>query len=87
MQEKVNTGSSSAKNKPKRDFHIEADKILNGLSFLIYGVTSIRSFSVSEVLLRSGRSEVKISGSDLSINVYEGSSVEISGRVDKVEFI
>lgn len=87
MQEKDNASAKNTKNRPKNGFHIEADKISDGLSFLIYGVTSIRSFSVNEVQLRSGRSEVKVCGSDLSINVYEGRSVEISGRIERVEFI
>ena len=87
MQEKDKASVMSAKSKPKNGFHIEVDKIFSGFSVLIYGVTSIRSFSTSEVQLRSGKSILMVSGSELTINVYEGYAVEISGKVDKVEFL
>jgi len=68
-------------------FHIEADRIKEGISVSVTGVCSILEFTeeISTLKLRRGR--IRISGKGLSIAVYENKIVEISGKVCTVEFL
>jgi hypothetical protein len=76
-----------SKNKLTSDFHIEVERIQGGLSVFVYGVTSVRAFSKEEVHLRSGKSSVRVRGSELSISVYDGKAVEILGKVLGIDFV
>ncbi|MBE6645380.1 MAG: hypothetical protein E7612_08410 [Ruminococcaceae bacterium] len=68
-------------------FHIEADKIGNAISVSIMGVISILDFSDVCALLKMRKGRIKISGTDLSVAVYENKTVEIIGRIGTVEFL
>ena len=68
-------------------FHLEADRILSGLSISISSVMSVIDFTKEAVLLKLRRGKLKISGSGLSISVYENRIVEICGKVERIEFI
>lgn len=87
MQEKIRVDAVEDKRGLKRGFRIEVDRVGAGLSVLVYGVTSVREFSESTALLRSGKSAVRINGSALNVAVYEGLAVEIIGKVSGVEFL
>jgi hypothetical protein len=47
----------------------------------------VRAFSKEEVHLRSGKSSVRVRGSELSISVYDGKAVEILGKVLGIDFV
>ncbi len=68
-------------------FHIEADRTASGISVSAAGVVSIFDISNREVILKLRRGKLKITGERLLLNVYEGRTVEITGRVRSVEFI
>ena len=68
-------------------FHMEADKIGNSLSISIMGVISILDFSEICALLKMRKGKIKISGSELSVTVYENKTVEIIGKIGMVEFL
>ena len=87
MQEITKGASVFLKNGLVHNFHIEAESVKNGLSLFVYGVTSVRSFSKEEVHLRSGKSGVKVFGSNLSISVYDGKALEILGEVSRIELV
>lgn len=68
-------------------FHIEVDKVINGLSVCINGVISVLDFGEECAVLRVRRGKIRVEGSALSISVYENKTAEISGKVGKIEFI
>ena len=68
-------------------FHIEVDRVGNGLSASIMGVVSIIDFSETVAILKMRRGKIKVSGSELSVAVYENKTVEILGRICAVEFL
>ena len=57
------------------------------MSFLLSGINSIREFSALSVLLRSKGFLISIAGESLSLAVYENKTVEIVGKIYKMEFI
>ena len=62
-------------------FHIEIDRCEGGFSVIVHGVSGISEFSHSLAVLSINRGSVIISGSDLSVAVYEGMAAEICGGV------
>ena len=81
MQEKrINGAQTSA-------FHIEADKIGRKISVSIGGVRAVCEFSEEYILLKLSRGKIKISGTGLSISVYENNIVEVLGGVRGIELL
>lgn len=85
----------SKKDKPKEKaigsafspFHIEADRNSAGLSVFVSGIVGITDFTDLSVTLKSHSGKVCISGKRLSVCVYEGNTVEVSGRVEDIRFV
>ncbi|MBO5945481.1 MAG: hypothetical protein J6Q69_02625 [Clostridia bacterium] len=57
------------------------------MSFLLSGINSIREFSSASVLLRSKGFMISIVGEALSLAVYENKTVEIIGKIFKMELV
>ena len=87
MREIKKEEAAFSKAKQTSDFRVEVERVQSGLSVFVYAVTSVRTFSKEEVCLRSGKSNVKIFGNELSISVYDGKAVEILGKVLRIEFV
>ena len=68
-------------------FHMEADRLPTGVSVSIMGVLSIVDFNESSAIMKMRRGKIKVSGSSLSVAVYENRTVEICGKVGAVEFL
>ena len=68
-------------------FHVEADRLPSGVSVSIMGVLSIVDFNESSAIMKMRRGKIRITGSGLSVAVYENRTVEISGKVGAVEFL
>ena len=68
-------------------FHLEADRVLSGISVSISSVMSVMDFTKESVLLKLRRGKLRISGTALTISVYENRIVEISGKVERIEFV
>lgn len=67
-------------------FHLEANRSRRGLSLLVGGIIGISDFSDESVMLMSHSGRVTVLGRRLSICVYENNTVEISGRVEDINF-
>ena len=70
-----------------RGFHIEADRVSDGISVSVFGVIAIPDFCEESATLKLRRGRVKIDGTGLSVSVYENKTVEISGKICRVEFL
>lgn len=68
-------------------FHIEADRSPAGLSVFVSGIIGITDFTDESVTLKTHSGRVCISGKRLNVCVYEGNTVEISGRVEDIGLI
>lgn len=68
-------------------FHIEIDKIINGVAVCVNGVSSVLDFGEERAILKLRRGKLRVEGRELTISVYENKTAEISGKVEKIEFI
>jgi len=68
-------------------FHIEADRINDGISVSVCGVFSILDFNTELAVVKLKKGRLKVRGKGLSIAVYENRTVEIFGKVEVFEFI
>lgn len=67
-------------------FHIEINRIKNGISFTASGVIGINDFSDGRAILLTHGGRIIISGVGLTVAIYEHNTVEISGRIEEVNF-
>lgn len=67
-------------------FHVEIDKSTSGVRLVASGVKRISELSESVVCLKCGHSGLRVLGSGLSLSLYEDKSVEISGKLEVIEF-
>ena len=89
---RVKEKNSNDKNSAERKqlplyFHMEADRLADGVSVSIMGVLSIVDFNESSAIMKMRRGKIKVTGSSLSVAVYENRTVEICGKVGAVEFL
>ena len=68
-------------------FHLEADKLASTVSVSMSGVISIVDFNENSAVMKMRRGKIKVTGSGLSVSVYENRTVEIYGKVEAVEFL
>lgn len=68
-------------------FHMEADRISEGISVSVCGVFSILDFNTELAVLKLRHGKIKVRGIGLSIAVYENRTVEIFGKVEALEFV
>ena len=68
-------------------FHIEIDSIINGISVCVNGVSSVLDFGDEGAILKLRRGKLRVAGGGLAISVYENKTAEITGKVEKIEFI
>lgn len=82
-----NTKSNGERERLPIYFHMEADRFPLGVSVSIMGVLSIVDFNESSAIMKMRRGKIKVTGSSLSVAVYENRTVEICGKVGAVEFL
>lgn len=88
MQDKIKKDINGGDNiKNIGAFHIEADRIREGISVSVCGVYSVLEFTEEFCVLKIRQGRIKIAGKKLSIAVYENKTVEIFGKVGAIEFI
>lgn len=68
-------------------FHIEADRLMSGISVSVSSVSSIIDFTTESAVLKMKKGKIRISGECLTLTIYENKIVEISGKVGNIEFI
>ena len=68
-------------------FHVECDRVSQGLSVMIGGIIGIKNLTDESVVLSSHGGRITVSGNALSLNVYEHNMVEIIGRVEGIGFV
>lgn len=71
---------------PLSAFHLEAKRSVRGMSVIIGGVIGISDFSEETVLLKSHGGRITVSGKYMRLIIYEGSAVEINGKVEDISF-
>ena len=67
-------------------FHIEANRSTKGLSIVLSGIIGISDFSDTFICFKSHGGRIKVAGKNLFLNVYEGGSAEIVGRIEEITF-
>ncbi|MBQ8689237.1 MAG: YabP/YqfC family sporulation protein [Clostridia bacterium] len=87
MLKKVKKTAEFLSSLPPFSFHTEIDRVSGGMSVCVSGVRTISDFSDECAALRLPGVTMKISGTALSITVYENSTAEIVGKVSGVEFV
>lgn len=68
------------------DFHAEIDKSGDGFRVLVSGVRRVTELSEKSLSLKCPHHSLKIKGDTLSLSLYEDKSVEISGKLEVIEF-
>ena len=63
---------------------IEGDSTPRGLSLIFVGIIGVAEFSAKEVKLMTKRGSIQVIGENIEIVVYEGNTVELSGRIETV---
>ena len=82
MTRNIEKGAAHSASPP---FHVEIDRIREGVSVLVTGVRGIRELTESTALLRLKGGFLRISGRDISATVYENKTVEVIGGVCGIE--
>ena len=67
-------------------FHLEADKCGLGLAIVIGGVKSVLEINESMAKLNCSVGSVLVRGSGIDVEIYENKTVEITGKVEALEF-
>jgi len=70
-----------------RGFFLNAEKALRGMRMTVGGVIKVRAFSAERVVLLTHGCAVELVGRELSIGVFEGRAVEVSGRITEMRLI
>ena len=68
------------------DFHVEIDRKNDGVRILVSGVKRITELNEKALYLKCKPFTVKLLGERLSVSLYEDKSVEISGKLEVIEF-
>lgn len=68
------------------DFSIEAVRTGRGISLTVSGIVGISELTDTEVVLKSHRAKLSVTGKKLSLTVFEGRVVEIDGVIQNLEF-
>ena len=84
---KITSHGVSAPHALRTPFRCEYDGGRGGMSAILYGIISIKDFSGEEVLMRATGFLIRISGTGLTLSVYENKSVEIYGKILNMELI
>ena len=66
--------------------HLEVDESGDGFKLFVSGIKRISSLSDDSVSLRYRRGGVTVLGKKLTLAVYEDKTVEISGKIEGIEF-
>lgn len=87
VKNKITSSAVSREGNIISPFRCEYDGGKGGMSVILYGIISIKDFSGEEVLMRTSGFNIKISGTGLTLSVYENKSVEIYGKIMNMELI
>ena len=68
-------------------FHVEIDRIGRGMAMLVNGVVGVAEFSAQSVTLLTAGMKMIINGDAMCITVYENKSVEIVGKIGRIEYL
>lgn len=71
---------------PLTFFHMEATRTSKGVSLMVSGIIGIKDFTDSYIILVSHAGRITISGNKMLVNVYDGSCVEIIGKIEEIGF-
>ncbi len=67
-------------------FRLEAVRHRSGMSLLFSGIVGIDVFCDNEIVLKSHGCRISINGKRLNLTVFENNSLEITGRIEGVDF-
>ncbi len=67
-------------------FHMEADRAGGGIALSFGGVKNVLDYSSTYVKLACGFVSISVEGTALAITLYENKTVEISGKVEGIDF-
>lgn len=67
-------------------FHLEADRVMGGISVMLNGIVSICSLSSEDIHLKSHKGKIKLCGREMSVSIFENHTVEIVGRIEGILF-
>lgn len=69
-----------------RGFYLSCERTADGMSVIVGGIISVTDFSEEEVRLAGHTGRIAVSGSGLSISVFENKNLEIKGQVKEIKF-
>lgn len=80
------------KNESKRptfapsSFYLEGERSASGMSIIFGGVIGISDYSEEKASLTSHAGRIHISGSGITLSIYENKTVEIVGKIEEIRF-
>jgi hypothetical protein len=72
---------------PISTFHMEIDKVGAVTCLLCSGVKGISEFNDEFIKVRGSGFSVLVCGKGLKINIFEGTTVEVIGKISEVKFL
>lgn len=69
------------------DFHVDVDTVREGYAVCITGALGICAFNSEFIELRIKTGKIGVSGSGLSLLLYENGRAEIMGKISEVKFL
>ena len=69
------------------DFHIDANPCETGLAVTIGGVKRVSEISDNLIEMKTSHGALRIFGSLLSVSVFLAKTIEVKGKIEKMEFL
>lgn len=67
-------------------FRLEADGRKRNISLIISGAKGVRELSENKICVLTRTDSICIEGEMLSVSVFEGGSIGVSGKIDSISF-
>lgn len=80
-------GKKKEKNLRIPGLHFDGESCISGLSLVLCGIVCVSEFSEEKAVFITVRGRILIEGNKLEITVFQGKSVEICGKIKKIEFL
>ncbi len=67
-------------------FRLEAVRHGRGMSILLSGIVGVEGFNDTQIMLKSHGCRIEVMGKRLNLTVFENNSLEITGKIEGVDF-
>lgn len=82
----TDTNKGEKRVSPPTSFRLEAVRNKRGMSLMLSGIVGVSEFNDESVHLKSHGCRISVKGKRLCITVFDNSSIEITGKVEGIDF-